>query len=78
MDWLAWLQRWRPCVPPPTLDGKTIEQWRTVGDERAFEIATMKRVVEDRDRTIDDLARRIENLTDLIRDTRRLLEREGV
>lgn len=75
---LAWLRRWRPCVPPPTLDGRTIEEWADAHSLQTVEIAGLKGTVQDRDKTIDTLVLRVEQLADLVRDIRQLSGREGV
>lgn len=74
----AMLRRWRPCVPPEAYAGKTAKEWCAVSDQRAFEIATLQRAVQDRDRTISEMALKLEQLVDNIRDIRELTKREGV
>lgn len=76
--WWAWLRRWRPCVPPVIHQGRTIEQWCDICQQQSVELAAFQRAVEDRDRTIDRLTLRIEQLEDLIRDMCELRKRVGV
>lgn len=76
--WWAWLQRWRPCVPAVIHQGRTAEQWADICQQQSVELAALQRAVEDRNRTVDRLTLRIEQLEDLIRDMCELRKRVGV
>lgn len=76
--WWQWLSSWRPCVQPLVHGGRTIEQWADICRQQEFELATFERTVQDRNRTIDEQALRIERLEDCIRDMCEIRKRVGV